>query len=180
MLSVAAAHILRAIRMRLRRGPLADFLLEPHKVPVGVLDEELPDADLYIARPVPLLFGFDEDRPSCFCDALQRAVQIVDLNLKVDTLTKGELKGSCRPRPTLVDLVKHQVRVTQDKLAESFLRPLIAKGKTDEVAPKTARCLVIGDGKFRDKPGLVAHGLTLAASDEANRVALATVTVGAR
>jgi len=160
--------------MRLRRGPLADFLLEPHKVPVGVLDEELPDADLYIARPVPLLFGFDEDRPSCLCDALQRAVQIVDLNLK------GELKGTCRPRPTLVDLVEHQVRVTQDKVAESFLRPLIAKGKTDEVAPKTARCLVIGDGKFRDKPGLVAHGLTLAASDEASRVTLATITVGAR
>ena len=79
--------------MRLRRGPLADFLLEPHKVPVGVLDEELPDADLYIARPVPLLFGFDEDRPSCLCDALQRAVQIVDLNLKVDTLTKGNSRG---------------------------------------------------------------------------------------
>jgi hypothetical protein len=72
------------------------------------------------------------------------------------------------------------VRVTQDKVAESFLRPLIAKGKTDEVAPKTARCLVIGDGKFRDKPGLVAHGLTLAASDEASRVTLATITVGAR
>ena len=35
-----------------------------------------------------------------------------------------------------------------------------------EVAPKTARCLVIGDGKFRNKPGFVAHSLTLAASDE--------------
>ena len=58
------------------------------------------------------------------------------------------------------------MRVTQDEVAESFLRPLIAKGKTDEVAPKTARCLVIGDDKFRDKPGLVAHGFTLAASDE--------------
>ena len=74
--------------------------------------------------------------------------------------------GACCPRPTLVYLVEHLVRVTQDEVAESFLRPLIAKGKTDEVAPKTARCLVIGDGKFRDKPGLVAHGLTLAPSDE--------------
>ena len=72
------------------------------------------------------------------------------------------------------------MRVTQHKVAESFLRPLIAKGKTDEVAPKTARCLVIGDDKFRNKPGFVAHSLTLAASDEAGRVALATITVGAR
>ena len=161
-------------------GSLADFLLEAQQVAVGVLDQELADSNVDVSRPVPLLFGFDEDRPSCLCDALQRAVQIVDLNLEVDTPTKGELKGTCRPRPTLVDLVEHQVRVTQDEVAESFLRPLVAKGKTDEVAPKTARYLVIGNGKFRDKPGLVAHGLTLAASDEASRVTLATITVGAR
>ena len=68
----------------------------------------------------------------------------------------------------LMDAVEKQaakVGVTQDKVAESFLRPLIAEGKTDEVAPKTARCLVIGDGKFRNKPGFVAHGLTLAGTD---------------
>ena len=166
--------------MRLRRGPLADFLLEPHKVPVGVLDEELPDADLYIARPVPLLFGFDEDRPSCLCDALQRAVQIVDLNLEVDTSTKGELKGPCRPRPTLVDLVKHHVCAAHNEVSKSLFGTLVSQREANEVAPETFGGLVIGDGKFRDKPGLVAHGLTLAASDEASRVTLATIMVGAR
>ena len=58
------------------------------------------------------------------------------------------------------------MRVTQDEVAKSFFGPLIAKGKTDEVAPKTARCLVIGDDKFRDKPGFTGHSPTLAASDE--------------
>ena len=58
------------------------------------------------------------------------------------------------------------MRVTQDEVAESFLRPLVAEGKTDEVAPKTARCLVIGDGKFRNKPGFTGHSPTLVVSDE--------------
>lgn len=58
------------------------------------------------------------------------------------------------------------MRVTQDEVAESFLRPLVAEGKTDEVTPKTARCLVISDGKFRNKPRFTAHGPTLAASVE--------------
>ena len=56
--------------MHLGQRPLSDLLLEAHEISVGILDEELPDTDLYIARPVPLLFGFDEDRPSCLCDAL--------------------------------------------------------------------------------------------------------------
>ena len=56
--------------MHLGQRPFSDLLLEAHEIPVGVLDEELPNADLYIARPVPLLFGFDEDRPSYLCDAL--------------------------------------------------------------------------------------------------------------
>ena len=116
--------------------------------------------------PARFLFRFGEDRPPCLGDAVPCTVQIVDLNLEVDPAAKRQLKGTGCPRPPAVDLVEHQVRVTQDEVAESFLRPLIAEGKTDEVAPKTARCLVIGDGKFRDKPGLVAHGLTLAASDE--------------
>ena len=58
------------------------------------------------------------------------------------------------------------MRVTQDEVAESFFGPLVAEGKTNEVAPKTARCLVIGDDKFRDKPGFTGHSLTLAVSDE--------------
>ena len=62
--------------------------------------------------------------------------RLSDLNLEVDTPTKGELKGTCRPRPTLVDLVEHQVRVTQDEVAESFLRPLVAEGKPTRLHQK--------------------------------------------
>ena len=161
-------------------GSLADFLLEAQQVAVGVLDQELADSNVDVSRPVPLLFGFDEDRPSCLCDALQRAVQIVDLNLEVDTPTKGELKGTCRPRPTLVDLVKHHVCAAHNEVSKSLFGTLVSQREANEVAPETFGGLVIGDGKFRDKPGLVAHGLTLAASDEASRVTLATIMVGAR
>ncbi len=74
---------------------------------------------------------------------------------------------TCRPRPTLVDLAEHQVRVTQHKVKpESFLRPL-QRRETDEVAPKRRDALVIGDGKFRTSPGLLMA--TLAASTVSGR-----------
>lgn len=83
--------------MGLWRSPLADLLLETQKVTVGVLDQELPNADLALARPIPLFFGFDEDRPLRLREAPPRGVQIFDLNLEVDPTTKRWLKGGRSP-----------------------------------------------------------------------------------
>ena len=91
--------------------------------------------------------------------------QGVDLNLGLIHWPKRALKETVARDLPLIDLVDIRCALPRTRWPEIPPQARHGGGKTDEVAPKTARCLVIGDGKFRNKPGFVAHGLTLAGTD---------------
>ena len=55
----------------------------------------------------------------------------------------------------------------QDEVSKTLLGPLISEGKPNKIAPEMPGGLVVGDGKFGNKPGFTGHFCTLSGRSDA-------------
>ncbi len=97
--------------------PLPETLGEAHKIPVRVLNKELPLAALYRTRSIPSLYRLLEQRPLRGIEGREDRIQSVDHDLEVHSTSVGAIKRT--GQPTTIVLTQHDLSTAPREVGEA-------------------------------------------------------------